>query len=131
MKFLLLVGLALAPIAQPTGALNPDVTQATIAATICTHGWTKTVRPPVAYTNALKRKQLPAGASMKDYQEDHLIPLELGGAPSDVRNLWPVPWTTVRAKDQEGHRLKRLVCKGEMSLPEAQKSILVFVKEKL
>ncbi len=25
------------------------------------------------------------------YQEDHLVPLELGGAPRDPRNLWPQP----------------------------------------
>jgi hypothetical protein len=25
----------------------------------------------------------------KDYEEDHLISLELGGAPRDPKNLWP------------------------------------------
>src|SRR5579871_5396607 len=32
------------------GALNPDVTQATIASTICKTGWTATVRPPLSVT---------------------------------------------------------------------------------
>ena len=36
------------------GVLNPAVTQPTIRATICKRGWTRTVRPPVSYTNALK-----------------------------------------------------------------------------
>ena len=40
------------------GVVNPDVTQATIAATICRRGWTRTIRPPVSYTNELKRKGL-------------------------------------------------------------------------
>jgi hypothetical protein len=36
------------------GAINPDVTQATIGKTICVPGWTAKIRPPVAYTNLLK-----------------------------------------------------------------------------
>jgi hypothetical protein len=68
------------------GVLNPDVTQATIASTVCRRGWTRTIRPPVDFTNDLKRRQLrqfglrgPPSA----YQEDHLISLELRalGAP--------------------------------------------------
>src|SRR6476620_11580421 len=42
------------------GVVNPDVTQATIAATICRRGWTRTVRPPTAYTDSLKQRQLRA-----------------------------------------------------------------------
>jgi hypothetical protein len=30
------------------GVLNPAVTQATVASTICRHGWTRTVLPPVS-----------------------------------------------------------------------------------
>src|ERR1700687_1091030 len=41
------------------GMVNPDITQATIAQTICNPQWsTKTIRPPVNYTNTLKQKQL-------------------------------------------------------------------------
>ena len=43
------------PVRTP-GVLNPNVTQATIGSTICVPGWTRTVRPPVEYTNALKAK---------------------------------------------------------------------------
>src|SRR5262245_11881966 len=74
------------------GALNPAVTQATIGATICKRGWTRTIRPPVSYTNALKQRGLHAyglRGPPSGYQEDHLISLELGGHPTDVRNLWP------------------------------------------
>jgi hypothetical protein len=43
------------------GATNPDITQATIAATICNPNWsTKTIRPPASYTNNLKQQQLGA-----------------------------------------------------------------------
>ena len=66
------------------GATNPKVTQANLASTICKSGYTATIRPPVSYTNALKRKQMRLygeSGSMSDYQEDHLISLEIGRQP--------------------------------------------------
>ncbi|HEX4527086.1 MAG TPA: hypothetical protein VH108_10155 [Gaiellaceae bacterium] len=106
------------------GVLNPAVTQATIGATICKHGWTRTVRPPVSYTNALKRQQLaqyrlrgPPSA----FQEDHLISLELGGNPTDPRNLWPEPYPRAAAVDQIENELNHRVCTGSLTLAEAQR----------
>jgi len=53
------------------------------------------VRPPVQYTEELKRQQIRTfgyhDRRLSQYEEDHLIPLGLGGAPSDPRNLWPEP----------------------------------------
>jgi hypothetical protein len=106
------------------GVLNPAVTQATIGSTICRRGWTRTIRPPVDYTNALKRRQLrryglrgpPAG-----YQEDHLISLELGGSPTDPRNLWPEPYPRAAAVDQIENDLNHRVCAGSLTLAEAQR----------
>jgi hypothetical protein len=106
------------------GVLNPAVTQATIVATICRRGWTRTVRPPVDYTNALKLRQLreyglrgpPSG-----YQEDHLISLELGGNPADPRNLWPEPYPRASAVDQIENDLNHRVCTGSLTLAEAQR----------
>ena len=46
--------------ARTPGVLNPDVTQATIATTICVRGWTRSVRPPTEYTTALKLRQMRA-----------------------------------------------------------------------
>ena len=71
------------PVRTP-GVLNADVTQANIRSTICRHGWTDTIRPPVSYTNPLKARQMRKygeTGSLSDYQEDHLISLELGGNP--------------------------------------------------
>lgn len=106
------------------GALNPDVTQATIRSTICVHGWTKTVRPPVEYTNELKRKQMRQYGETgptSQYQEDHLISLELGGAPTDPRNLWPEPYPRASAVDKIENELNAKVCSGAMSLTDAQR----------
>jgi hypothetical protein len=111
------------PVRTP-GVLNPDVTPATINATICVHGWTKTIRPPTSYTNDLKQKQMReygVGGPMSDYQEDHLISLELGGHPSDPRNLWPQPYPRASDVDTIENELNDKVCTGELSLAEAQR----------
>ena len=113
--------------ADPTrtpGALNADVTQANIHQTVCVRGWTKTVRPPVEYTNGLKVKQMrqygEVGAPSK-FQEDHLISLELGGAPTDPRNLWPEPYPRASTVDAIENELNGKVCSGELSLADAQR----------
>jgi len=110
------------PVRTP-GVLNPDVTQATIGSTICVRGWTRTVRPPVEYTNALKARQMRAygeAGPSSDYQEDHLISLELGGHPIDPRNLWPEPYPRASAVDQIENDLNAKVCDGSLSLRDAQ-----------
>jgi hypothetical protein len=68
------------------GALDPAVKQANINQTICSAGWTETVRPPEYITEAEKRLSLRAYADSKpiwDYEYDHFVPLELGGATND------------------------------------------------
>ena len=110
------------PVRTP-GVLNPDVTQATIRTTICVQGWTRTVRPPTDYTNALKLRQIHAygeTGSPSDYQEDHLISLELGGNPTDVRNLWPEPYPRAAQVDVIENELNAQVCSGSLTLEEAQ-----------
>jgi hypothetical protein len=107
------------------GVANPDVTQESIAETICKHGWTSTVRPPTDYTNALKTEQMKAyhrAGTLSDYQEDHLISLELGGHPTDPRNLWPEPIErAVEVDDSVENALNEKVCSGEITLVEAQR----------
>jgi hypothetical protein len=113
-----------ADIARTPGVLNPDVTQANIKSTICVRGWTKTIRPPTSYTNDLKQKQMReygVGGSQSDYQEDHLISLELGGHPTDPRNLWPEAYPRASEVDSIENDLNAKVCAGELSLDEAQR----------
>jgi hypothetical protein len=116
-------GAVLADPVRTPGVLNPDVTQATIGSTICVRGWTRTIRPPVEYTNALKARQMRAYGEtgpISDYQEDHLISLELGGHPTDPRNLWPEPYPRASAVDQIENDLNAKVCDGSLSLRDAQ-----------
>lgn len=106
------------------GALNPDVTQQTIRSTICVSGWTRTVRPPVSYTNHLKEvglRQYGLTGQLSAYQEDHLISLELGGSPNDPRNLWPEPYPRAARVDQMENALNREVCAGTLTLADAQR----------
>jgi hypothetical protein len=105
------------------GVLNPDVTQANIRSTICRHGWTSTIRPPESYTDALKRKQMRAygeTGSMSGYQEGHFISLELGGNPTDPRNLWPEPYPRASQMDQTENQLNAEVCSGQLTLAQGQ-----------
>jgi hypothetical protein len=106
------------------GALNPSVTQQTIRATICRRGWTRTIRPPVSYTNDLKRRGLRAyglRGPPSAFQEDHLISLELGGHPTDPRNLWPEPYPRASDVDRIETELNALDCSGRMTLADAQR----------
>ncbi len=110
------------PVRTP-GVLNPNVTQANIRSTVCKSGWTATIRPPVSYTNALKRKQMRLygeSGSMSDYQEDHLISLEMGGNPTDPRNLWPEPYPRAAEMDKIENELNSEICDGKLTLAQAQ-----------
>jgi hypothetical protein len=107
--------------------INPAVTQATIASTICAVGWTKTVRPSYAVTNRIKLEKLrQAGLTEGDksrFELDHLIPLALGGATDDPGNLALEPWSEATKKDVVEVCLSAMVCEGKISLERAQLAI--------
>ncbi len=121
------------PLPDPSctpGVYNPDVTQSTINSTICVSGWTSTIRPPTSYTNGLKVQGISdygySDTSLSDYEEDHFIPLELGGDPRDPGNLWPEPQygsPTASTKDGVETKLKNAVCKGTVTLSAARTAI--------
>jgi hypothetical protein len=112
------------------GVTDPSVTQSNIKATICKNGWTAPPRrPPTSYTNGLKAQQLSnwsySDKNLADYEEDHRIPLEVGGHPTDPGNLWPEPYNTTwhaRIKDKLETFIKRRICatKSPMTLAEGQ-----------
>jgi len=121
------------PVRTP-GAANPEITQENIQDTICNPHWsTKSVRPPESYTHELKVRQIReygyTDTDLRDYEEDHLIPLEVGGNPTDPRNLWPEPYQTSIAdggahyKDKVENYLHDQVCAGRITLQDAQQKI--------
>jgi hypothetical protein len=109
------------------GFVDPTVTQENINQTICVSGYSKTVRPSSSYTTQLKIQQIKEygfiDTKTADYEEDHLISLELGGAPTDVRNLWPEPGKSPNPKDSIENKLHALVCSGKLRLSDAQQRI--------
>lgn len=117
------------PVCTP-GSLGDDVTQATIRITICSHGWTRTVR---ADTTGVRKAAMAAygespSASVST-EMDHLVPLELGGS-NDVSNLWPEPSDLRLAqfrnrKDDVENALKSAVCTlvRPIALLDAQRAI--------
>jgi hypothetical protein len=112
------------------GAVDPSVTQSNIQTTICKPGYTATVRPSESYTNRIKKQLLPLygyhNANPLNFELDHLIPLEIGGAPRDVKNLWPQPYAGklgARVKDVLETGLNRKVCSGDITLANARYAI--------
>jgi hypothetical protein len=120
------------------GAINHAVTQATIGKTICVPGWTTSIRPDVRVTEpeklvSMRQYGYAFGTSPSNYEYDHLIPLELGGAANDLKNLFPEPHH-VRIgnfdqgsfmKDKTENKLHYMVCHGQMKLWSARKIMRV------
>lgn len=105
------------------GVTDPRVTQANIQSTICMSGYTATIRPSSSYTGKLKVEQMTAYGytdSIHAHEEDHLISLELGGAPDDPKNLWPEPDAAPNPKDKIENHLHAAVCAGRIALRDAQ-----------
>lgn len=110
MKKLLIILLIPITANSANGYKNPDVTQSNIMQTICVKGWTKTIRPPVSYTNKFKKAQLNSKNNPKLYEEDHMLPLELGGHPTEPENILPQPWggnCGAHVKDKEENLYKK------------------------
>lgn len=115
------------------GATDPEVNQANIKDSICkvTHfTWTEAHMPPRDFLQNIEKEQLKqygyTDPSMQHYQMDHLIPLSLGGSPTDLRNIWPQVLVTkwsARRKDYLEEHLHDMVCKNQISLKEAQEQI--------
>ena len=114
------------PVCTP-GATDPAVTQSNLSTTICLGGFTRRVRPPTSYTTPLKRDLMGRyglTGPLSSYELDHLVPLEIGGAPRSVHNLWPEPNDVhpgTAEKDRLENRLHDQVCSGRVSLAAAQR----------
>lgn len=115
--------------------MNPDVSQASLATTICRKGgFIRGIRPPVNATDKEKRANaLSYGhtASLHDAEYDHRVGPELGRNPDDPRNLWVEPRSPGQAagagpnnpKDTVETCLHTAVCAGKVTLSAAQQVI--------
>jgi hypothetical protein len=105
------------------GAVSPAVTQSNIHSTICRPGYAKGVRPRESVTEPEKLASLGAYGDpgpARDFEYDHLVSLELGGATNDPRNLWPEPGASPNTKDRLEDRLHAMVCARALTLAAAQ-----------
>ena len=123
----------------PDSHLTPGVIIESDSRVVCRPGYAASIRPRGDSWRTLKdaaygRYGIPRGhRSTVDqsgvhrfaFEIDHLIPLELGGSPNDIRNLWPQPIASAKEKDQVENGLHEMVCGGRTSLEQAQRAIVV------
>ena len=104
--------------------LTPGMTLDVSADEVCVPGYAKSVRN----VTETKKKRVYAAYKIEypqptgSIETDHWIPLSLGGN-NEIENLWPMRAPQFREKDLVEFYLWRQVCKGAMSLSEAQKAI--------
>jgi hypothetical protein len=110
----------------PDKAVTPGVVdpEATVDK-VCTPKYTTKVR----HVTVDEKKALFARYHLKYiphlYEVDHFIPLELGGS-NDIKNLWPEPFEPqpgAHEKDKVENALHKDVCKGKLTLEQAQQII--------
>lgn len=113
------------PVAQVTpgavGSIDPAV--------VCVHGYSRTVRP--RYDYAWRRFRVTVFRAYgipheqwRSYTIDHLVPLALGGAPEDLRNVWPEPKAEAKRKDEVEDALVAATCYRQiLTLHDAQAAI--------
>jgi hypothetical protein len=61
--------------------------------------------------------------SPSQYEEDHFISLELGGDPTDPKNLWPERRPQANKVDVVENDLNDRVCSGDLNLADAQRRL--------
>lgn len=114
----------------PDPRCTPGAVRAGVSlARICAYGDSSSIRPPESYTEALKLRQMRAyrlAGSPRDYEEDHLVPLSIGGAPRDPANLWPEPRRgpdSAEQKDELETWAARTACGGRIPLARLQRAM--------
>lgn len=109
------------------GVLNPAVSDATKAMTVCRPNWTATVRPPVGYTDKLRAADVLPGHKPAEFELDHLLSIEDGGSPTDPHNLWDMVYADrygARVKDVLETKVHRLYCAGKITLDQARAALV-------
>jgi len=124
------------PDAQSPGAVDPMVTQENIHETICAPGWSKEVRPSRNWSSPIKQRllrQQHPDADSRAFELDHRVPIEDGGCPNCVTNLWLQPWRDphhhvcqfdvlpdAACKDRLENYVHRQICSGKMTLDQGR-----------
>lgn len=126
----LLIGTAPAfadPGPLPDPKLTPGVARSDVtAADLCPHADTRALRHvTLSMHKAVFAAYHVPWARHAQFEDDHLISLELGGS-NDNANRWPEPYArkwNARIKDKLENKLHALVCAGTIPLAQAQHEI--------
>jgi hypothetical protein len=110
-------------VSLPNAALPPgDVTTADANVTCAqpTHGVEQGI-PPAERTAIYDEYHLTAAAKQRKHVLDYLVPADLGGTRAQA-NLWPAALrgTGFYEKVQTDHVMRDLVCRGAITLVQAQ-----------
>lgn len=105
-------------------ACTPGDVITTARSDICTSGWA-TAHRNVTYPQRRRifaRYGIPYDQH-RQYELDHLIPLEAGGSNADT-NLFPQPWAAARRKDNDEDRAHAGICTGRKTVAQTQRWIV-------
>ena len=111
----------------PDPAKTPGEVLTTDAEQICQPGYSKKTRnvPQEVKEQAYKNYGI-YNRKPNEYEVDHLISLELGGA-NTIKNLWPESFITqplnAHVKDELENKLHALICSHQLSVEQAQQAI--------
>lgn len=124
---------AVTPASAGTVRLDRTLTPGDVATDdvrlICTPGHASAVRMPLSEWHRVAPQVFSTyGVDFgqhRNYELDHLVPLELGGsnAPS---NLWPEPLAEAKRKDQIENQLHQRVCAGTLDIHTAQQAMRLW-----
>ena len=111
------------------GDTDPSITQDNIKTTICIPGYTARAgirNVPDVIKKRVIQEYYYDKVKFGKVEIDHLISLELGGS-NDIKNLWPQSYVSApynaHLKDALENRFHALVCKGTITLKDAQHMI--------
>ena len=112
--------------ALPNHRLTPGAFLHVTAAQVCRSGYAHGVRAPynTAWRKIVADVRRSYGVRGGGFKLDHLIPLELGGNPTDRRNLWPQRTADAQVKDGFENTVHARVCAGSISLAAAQREFM-------
>jgi len=110
----------------PLRQLTPGAVRSVAKSDVCTAGQNRAFVVPVALQRRVFEEYGIRDVPPNAYEVDYLITPELGGS-SDIRNLWPEPYSSTvwnaHVKDELEDRLHRMVCDGQIDLATAQHEI--------
>jgi hypothetical protein len=118
--------LLVAQLAVPNPTLTPGAVRPLTKLQVCSIKWGLDSRHvPLSMKKRVAKAYGVPWTEHSAYVFDHFIPRELAGEDTDL-NIWPQPKGESRAKDVVENRLHRDVCKGTITLAEAQRQMTAW-----